>query len=116
MLSQERLSEGMKCKDVQRMIPAFLSGELENRELKPFLLHMESCPECMEELTIQYLVMTGASLLEEGKSFDLREELNGLMLSAWSRVHRRNILTWFSYILEILAIIIVIFILVMVIF
>ena len=98
------------------MITAFLSGELENRELKQFLVHIETCPECMEELTIQYLVMTGASLLEEGKSFDLGKELERLKEAAHSRVRRRNILTLLSYLLEISAILAVIIILVMVVF
>ena len=70
----------------------------------------------MEELTIQYLVMTGAAILEEGNSFDLRKELDGLLEEAWTKVQKRRILTFFSYILEVLAILTVIIILIMVMF
>ena len=46
----------MNCKEAEKMIPAFLVKQLNSRDLNQFLLHVEECPECMEELTIQYLV------------------------------------------------------------
>ncbi len=98
------------------MISAFLSEKLDTRELKQFLLHVENCPDCMEELTIQYLVMTGAAILEEEKSFDLRKELDNILEEAWHKVHKRRLLTVLSYVLEFLAIMVVIIILIMVIF
>ncbi len=106
----------MDCKEAQKMIPAFLSGELKHRELKQFLAHIEECSECMEELTIQYLVMTGARLLEEGKSVDLGKELERLTMAAHSRIRKRDILTVLSYCLEVVSILAVIIILVMVVF
>lgn len=105
----------MNCKDTEKMIPAFLGKELDYNKLDQFLQHVENCPECMEELTIQYLVMTGATLLEEGKSFDLRKVLNALISEAEMNVRRRKRLTVLSYILEALAIIIVVIILIVVI-
>ena len=98
------------------MIPAFLAGKLGSRELKHFLVHVEGCEDCMEELTIQYLVMTGAAILEEGNSFDLRKELDSLLEEAERRVRKHKWLTVLSYILEAAAILAVIFILIMVIF
>ena len=59
----------MNCKDTDKMIPLFLTDQLNNKDLDKFLNHVNKCEECMEELTIQYLVMIGASILEEGKSF-----------------------------------------------
>ena len=98
------------------MISAFLSKKLDTKELEQFLLHVKNCPNCMEELTIQYLVMTGAAILEEGNSFDLRKELDDILERAWYKVRKRKLLTILSYILEVFAIIAVIIILIMVIF
>ena len=106
----------MNCKETERMIPAFLSRELAYKSLKQFLEHVENCPDCMEELTIQYLVMTGAILLEEGKSFDLPKEIKALILEAKEAVYKRKIHTIFSYILEILTFVVVVIILSVVIF
>lgn len=82
----------MDCKQIQRRIPAFLKDELKSRELIRFLRHMDTCEECKEELTIQYLSSEGISRLEEGKTFDLDRELSEYMIQTRKGIrHRRNI-------------------------
>ncbi len=105
----------MNCKEAEKMIPLFLTKQLNIRELNRFLIHVENCSECMEELTIQYLVMIGTSLLEEGKSFDLRKALKELLFSAKKMVRKWKLFMFLSYIAEILTIIVMIIIVVMVI-
>jgi len=106
----------MNCKEAEKMIPAFLVKQLNNRELNQFLLHVEDCPECMEELTIQYLVMIGTSLIEEGKSFNLRRALNELLLEAWKTIQKWKFLVFASYIVEIITLVVMAIILIVVIF
>lgn len=106
----------MNCKEAEKMIPAFLVKQLNSRDLNQFLLHVEECPECMEELTIQYLVMIGTSLIEEGKSFNLRKALNELLLEAWKAVQKWKILVLASYIAELITLIVMAIILIVVIF
>ncbi len=88
----------MDCKQIQRLIPAFLKDELKSRELMRFLEHMETCEECMEELTIQYLSSEGLLRLEEGKTFDLDRELKEYMLQTARGMRRRG-----RYILGLIA-------------
>ena len=106
----------MDCKEAEKMIPSFLVKQLNSRELNQFLLHVESCSECMEELTIQYLVMTGTSLIEEGKSFDLRKALNELLYNAGKKVNKWKIFLLLSYFAEIIILIIMLIILIVVVF
>lgn len=106
----------MNCKETEKMIPLFLTKKLNIRELNQFLLHVENCSECMEELTIQYLVMIGTSLLEEGKSFDLRKALNLLLSDARKTVKKWKICMLLSYIAEAVTVIVMIIILMMVVF
>lgn len=96
----------MNCKETEKMIPSFLVRQLNNRELNQFLLHVEKCPECMEELTIQYLVMIGSSLIEEEKSFNLRKSLNELLSEAKKQVKRWKIYTRLSYAAEVLTLVV----------
>ena len=96
----------MNCKETEKLIPAFLVKQLNNRDLNQFLLHVEECPECMEELTIQYLAMIGSSLIEEGKSFNLRKALNELLQEAKGQVRRWKIFTKLSYAAEMITLII----------
>ena len=49
----------MTCKETEKMIPLFLKDELETEELREFMEHIESCEDCKEELTIQFLVTEG---------------------------------------------------------
>ena len=65
----------MNCKEAEKKIPSFLQEELGGSELEEFLEHVENCPECEEELTIQLLVTEGLERLETGNNFNLQDAL-----------------------------------------
>jgi hypothetical protein len=65
----------MECKECRKLIPLFISKEIDYKHLKTFIDHIDSCPDCREELTIQILVTEGLNRLEEGDAFDLQNEL-----------------------------------------
>ena len=71
----ERSGRGMNCKDTEKKIPDFLLDELDGSKLEEFVEHVETCPECKEELSIQFLVAEGLERLEEGNNFNLQKEL-----------------------------------------
>ncbi len=102
----------MDCKQIQRRIPSFLKEELKSRELVRFLEHMDTCEECKEELTIQYLSSEGISRLEEGKTFDLDRELKEYMLQSEKIMKRRRniILAFVAFELVAIAVIAMIYI------
>ena len=91
----------MTCKDADKHIQQFLDDDLDNRELADFLNHIESCPECKEELTIQFLVKVGMQRLEDGNTFNLNKELEILLSDAKKRLSVRRSLVLLSYGLEI---------------
>ena len=106
----------MDCKEVQRNITAFLGEELHGRSAETFLNHISQCPECKEELSIQYLVREGIARLEEGGNFDLSKDLDIMIEQSYKSIKNRRIAAILVYSLEALAIIAVIFILVLVFF
>ncbi|MDR0948326.1 MAG: zf-HC2 domain-containing protein [Lachnospiraceae bacterium] len=65
----------MDCKECKKWIAGFIAKDLDYKILKDFLAHIQSCPDCKEELTIQILITEGLLRLEEGSAFDLNEEL-----------------------------------------
>lgn len=65
----------MDCKEFEKRIPDFISRKMDYITLKRYMAHMESCPKCREELTIQVLLEEGLVRLEEGSAFDLKQEL-----------------------------------------
>jgi hypothetical protein len=93
----------MTCKDAEKLISPFLSDDLDNRELSEFLKHVENCPECKEELTIQFLVLVGMKRLEDGNTFNLRNELDNMLKGAKKKLRNRKYLVILSYVLELLV-------------
>ena len=87
----ERCGRGMNCKELEKKIPFFLQDELDGSKLEEFVEHVETCPECKEELSIQFLVAEGLERLEGGNNFNLQEELLMKLEDAEHRigVHRR---------------------------
>ncbi len=91
----------MNCIEAQKLIPEFLDDDLDNRDLSDFLGHIDSCPECKEELTIQFLVKVGMQRLEDGNTFNLSRELDNLLAESKKKLSARRSLVFLSYGLEI---------------
>ena len=89
------------CKQMEKLIPQFLDDDLDNQDLSVFLDHIDNCPECKEELTIQFLVRVGMQRLEDGNTFNLARELERELADAKRKMHRRKTLVLISYVLEI---------------
>ena len=91
----------MTCKDSDKLIPLFLDDDLDNRDLSDFLDHIDSCPECKEELTIQFLVKVGMIRLEDGNTFNLSSELDSMLKEARKRLRYRRSLVFASFVLQV---------------
>lgn len=96
----ERSDGGMNCKDAEKKIPYFLQDELDGDGLEEFLEHVETCPECKEELSIQFLVTEGLERLEKGNNFNLQRELLMKLDNAQYRVGIHRILWYILVSLE----------------
>lgn len=66
----------MNCIETQRCIHLFLKNELDEKTQKDFVKHVHCCNECMEELTIEYLLFEGIKRLENADDFDIKKELD----------------------------------------
>lgn len=82
----------MNCKEAEKKIPSFLNDELDGYDLAEFVEHIEECPECKEELSIQFLVAEGLEQLEQGNNFNLQEALLETLESADDRIRVNRIL------------------------
>lgn len=86
----------MNCKEAEKKIPSFLQDDLDGTKLEEFVEHVENCPECKEELSIQFLVTEGLERLEGGNNFNLQEEL---LMKLDGAEHRINVHRMLWYIL-----------------
>ena len=71
----EKETASITCKDVENFLQPYLEGKLNNRDVKILMEHLESCPECMDELEIRYLLHEGLNSLENGYELNLKHEL-----------------------------------------
>ena len=76
----------MDCKEFERMIPDFVDKKLDYAITKCFVEHLHNCPNCKEELNIQFLIEEGLVRLEEGSAFDLQKEMRDLLNEAGRKI------------------------------
>ena len=95
----------MDCKETERMIPLFLEDNLDNQEMQEFLIHVNSCEDCREELTIQFLISVGLKRLEDGNTFNLAGELEQKLRDAGHKMKVRSSLQWSALVLLVLVVI-----------
>lgn len=65
----------MDCKETRRSIRKFLKDEMDDNTAYEFVEHIHSCSECMEELTVEYLLFEGIRRLENADDIDVKSEL-----------------------------------------
>lgn len=84
----------MNCLDVQRLIMPFINGKLSNEELGEFINHINSCPNCMEELEVYYALISGMKQLDEEKelSNDFHKDLISLIKESEDRILHNKML------------------------
>lgn len=97
----------MTCKDVEKLIPIFIKDELNYRELEQFIDHIETCPDCKEEMSIQFLVTEGMVRLEDGSAFDLNWELKNLMEVSKAKIRVHKGIQYLGIGLEIAALVVI---------
>lgn len=87
----------MDCLRAQTCITSYMEDKLGKNELKEFLLHVENCPNCWEELEIYYTLLVGTKQLDEGEitttnfSQELGEKIKTQLsqISHFERMSRR---------------------------
>jgi len=57
----------MTCKEIKTKLPAYLAGELENRESEPLKRHLQDCVQCREEWVTLNELWTKLGVLPEAE-------------------------------------------------
>ena len=54
----------MTCEEAEHLVTPYIKGQLDGSVLEDFLKHVDSCPDCREELEIYYMVNVGLEQLD----------------------------------------------------
>lgn len=67
----------MNCQEAQSKIISFINEALNQEDTKAFIHHVRSCPNCWDELEINYILLVGMQQLDDGEilSADFQKEL-----------------------------------------
>lgn len=78
----------MTCIKAQSMITPFIDNKLNIKELEDFLDHINSCPNCKEELEFYYVLLTAMKQLDADKNLseDYKLELSQKLEKAQERI------------------------------
>lgn len=78
----------MTCIKAQSLITPFINDKLSIDDLDEFLDHVNSCPNCREELEVYYALLTAMKQLDEDKnlSSNFVQELNEKLENAQEKV------------------------------
>ncbi len=90
----------MDCKEAQRCIHLFLKDELDRDTEYRLVEHITSCSECMEELTVEYLLLEGIRCAERTGG---QAESNYYPQKGIQAAKSRSFFSWFIDILYIFA-------------
>lgn len=84
----------MNCIDVQGLIMPFINNKLSLEELERFLDHINSCPNCMDELEVYYVLISGMKQLDEERelSTNFHKDLINLLKESEEKVLHRKML------------------------
>lgn len=66
----------------------FINDELDMEQLEYFVHHVNSCPDCMEELEVYYVLLAGMKQLDEDKelSNDFHQDLMNILRQTDERI------------------------------
>ena len=89
-------SEDMDCRQAEALITPYIQDKLTTKELEEFLMHIENCKSCYEELEIYYTLLIGLQKLESGGNdsekemdrYDFKNELNRNLAARKQKVNQ----------------------------
>lgn len=99
----------MECMEFRFLIKSYLDNELDEKNLRRMMEHIDECPECKGELKLQYLVKEGLYRLGNGGNLDLQKDFELDILASKNKVRALGILNRISSIGFAVAMVIVLF-------
>ena len=79
----------MDCVKAQQLIKPYLDGYLSDRELEEFLSHVETCPDCFDELEVYFSVYRTLADVDEKGDYNFRKKLRRKMEESRAYLSRR---------------------------
>lgn len=93
----------MECKDAEQLVQRYIKGNLEGKQLKKFVEHVQTCKNCFEEMEIYYMVFEGLQHLESGASINIGKEISSRLMQSERKIRNNSLFRFYYYIMQITA-------------
>lgn len=97
------MKQKITCEDAQKLIPYFIDGKTDSNQSLDFIRHIRECKTCMEELSVEYLVLVGVKRLDSASAFNLNDELDDLITKSENKAKRTKSISFWIFILFIVC-------------
>lgn len=94
MMNDMKIKKKVDCKKIEKMIPLYLDDKLKAYETLALLEHLKICPECKEELTIQYMVSEGLNRAEIENDYNLLEGLSEKIAESYKKIKAHDVVSF----------------------
>lgn len=93
----------MTCKEAEQLVQGYIKGDLEGKQLKRFVEHVQTCDNCFEELEIYYTVFEGLQQLESGASINIGKEISNRLMMSERKIRQYSLFRFYYYLIQIAA-------------
>lgn len=97
------MNKQISCEEVQKNISGFIDCRLDSKESLRFINHIRNCETCMEELSVEYLVVVGIKRLDEASAFNLNKELEELIYKNEKKAKQKRQISFFIFLAAVLS-------------
>ena len=80
----------MNCLEARKYIYDFVQGNWEEDSLEDFLHHIETCPDCKEELRVTHMIYHGVRSLDGKENMSVERSYRKLEEGAEHFLHREH--------------------------
>lgn len=80
----------LTCKKCEKMISAYLAGELSDDDNLMIIEHIKTCPSCKDELTVQSMVSVGLNNLDEIININIDAQLDKTRKESLRRLYKAD--------------------------
>lgn len=90
----KQIKNDKDCRYYEHMVQDYLNEKLSDKDLLDFVNHTIHCQNCMEELTIGFMISEGLQSVEDDGEFSLPVELDRKMKATIMHIKRRKVLLY----------------------
>lgn len=83
----------MNCKEAEKQVQPFIEGKLSDKMTESFIVHVQSCPSCYDELETYFTIYYALKYVDDSpnRSYDMQKVLKEELKRREHEIRQRHI-------------------------